>query len=97
SGRPGKNRLLGWGGAWRHDLVCRLLLEKKKGEAQELQLDEPKVGSDLLGRAESALNDVGRGVRGLNDICGTEHEHCGQERSRAHEPPPTGWIGTARL
>ena len=58
---------------------------------------ESKVGSDLLRLAESAPNDVGRGVRGLDDMCGAEHEQCGQERSRAHEPPPTGWIGTARL
>ena len=77
--------------------VGKSVLTRGEGEAQELQLDEPKVGSDLFRLAESALNDVGRGVRGLDDICGAEHEQCGQERSRAHEPPPTGWIGTARL
>src|SRR5205814_60694 len=34
-GRPGKNRLLGWGGAWRHDLV-RLRLRHR-----DLALDAP--------------------------------------------------------
>jgi len=53
------------------------VLTRGEGEAQELQLDEPKVGSDLLRLAESALNDVGRGVRGLDNICGAEHEQCG--------------------
>ena len=73
------------------------VLTRGEGEAQELQLDVPKGGNDLLRLAESALNDVGRRVRGLDHMCCAEHEQCAQERSRAHEPPPTGWIGTAKL
>src|SRR5207245_7338657 len=77
--------------------VGNSVLTRGEGEAQELQLDEPKVGSDLLRLAESAPNDVGRGVRGLDDICGAEHEQCGQARSPGPGPALTGWVGTARL
>src|SRR5262249_22263604 len=41
-----------------------------------------RSGATLLRLAESALNDVGRGVRGLDNICGAEHEQCTQERWR---------------
>jgi len=38
-----------------------------------LQLDEPEVGSDLLRFAESALNDLGRGVGGVGHTGCAEH------------------------